>query len=85
MLYVAYTIQVKTIGKCPFNSLWIARCFGKPALPPLKSKAVICSGSTFGSVLSVKHYISTMLRSMDNVKCWLKGIESDQVCTVYKV
>lgn len=26
----------------------------------------------------MKHYVRTMLSSMDTVKCWLKGIESDQ-------
>lgn len=28
--------QVKTIGICVFNSMWVSKCFGKPALPPLK-------------------------------------------------
>ena len=61
-----------------YNSLWVARCFGKEALQPIKDNAVICSGSTFGSMSAMNVYIPTMLRSMDSVKCWLKGIESDQ-------
>jgi hypothetical protein len=92
---------VKNIGLCKFNSLWIARCFGKPALEEVtklscnaclclksshspwmtmqvKDKAVICSGSTLGSYVAIDNYITTMLTSMDKVKCWLKGIESDQ-------
>ena len=28
--------DVKNIGKCVFNSLWIGRCFGKDALESLK-------------------------------------------------
>lgn len=44
----------------------------------MKDKAVICSGSTLGSYTAIDYYIRTMLRSMDTVKCWLKGIESDQ-------
>jgi hypothetical protein len=74
----AENYKVKNIGKCPFNSLWIARCFGKPALEDIKEKAVICSGSTLGSFTAIDFYITTMLNSMDRVKCWLKGIESDQ-------
>jgi hypothetical protein len=74
----AENYKVKSIGKCVFNSLWIGRCFGKEALRDLKKEAVICSGSTMGSYQSVHFYIKTMLRSMDSVKCWLKGIESDQ-------
>lgn len=70
--------KVKTIGKCVYNSLWIGRCFGKPALAALKEEAVICSGSTLGSFQAIDFYIRTMLKSMDTVKCWLKGIESDQ-------
>lgn len=31
-----------------------------------------------GSVPAITHYVRTMLASMDSVKCWLKGIESDQ-------
>jgi hypothetical protein len=27
---------------------------------------------------SLHYYVRTMLKSMDEVKCWLKGIESDQ-------
>jgi hypothetical protein len=61
-----------------FNSLWIARCFGKAALKPLKAMPVICSGSTLGSGLAMRSYVPTMLRSFDEVKCWQRGIESDQ-------
>jgi hypothetical protein len=71
-------VQVKNIGICVFNSNWIKTCFGKPALDALRQEAVICSGSTLGSYPAVKHYVRTMLTSMDTVKCWLKGIESDQ-------
>jgi len=70
--------DVKNIGICVFNSNWIKTCFGKPALEALRKEAVICSGSTLGSFPAVKHYVRTMLHSMDTVKCWLKGIESDQ-------
>jgi hypothetical protein len=35
-------------------------------------------GSTLGSYPAIFHYVRTMLQSMDSVKCWLKGIESDQ-------
>jgi hypothetical protein len=59
--------QVKTIGNCKYNSMWIGRCFGKEALPPLRHEAVICSGSTLGSYSAVSFYVETMLRSMDTV------------------
>lgn len=78
-LFLSVFIQVKNIGICVFNSNWIKTCFGKPALDALRKEAVICSGSTLGSFPAVKHYVRTMLSSMDTVKCWLKGIESDQV------
>lgn len=74
----AENYDVKNIGICVFNSNWIKTCFGKPALKALKSKPVICSGSTLGSYPAVMHYVRTMLTYMDSVKCWLKGIESDQ-------
>ena len=70
--------KVKTIGICVFNSMWVSKCFGKAALGPIRDQAVICSGSTLGSSLAITHYLRTMLQSMDTVKCWLKGIESDQ-------
>ncbi len=69
---------VKNIGKCVFNSLWVGKCFGKDALRNLRDKPVLCSGSTLGSYAAINHYVRTMLSSMDTVKCWLKGIESDQ-------
>jgi hypothetical protein len=74
----AENAKVKSIGNCVYNSLWIGRCFGKPALAELKNQPVLCSGSTLGSFIAIKYYVRTMLRSMDTVKCWLKGIESDQ-------
>jgi len=70
--------NVKDIGKCAFNSLWIGRCFSKESLQELKKQAVICSGSTLGSFIGIDYYISTMLSWMDKLKCWKKGIESDQ-------
>lgn len=74
----AENYDVKNIGICVFNSNWIKTCFGKDALMALKKEAVICSGSTLGSYPAVHYYVRTMLHSMDTVKCWLKGIESDQ-------
>ncbi len=74
----AENYEVKNIGICVFNSMWIKVCFGKDALQKLKQNPVICSGSTLGSYPAVHHYVRTMLQSMDSVKCWLKGIESDQ-------
>jgi len=74
----AENYAVKNIGICVFNSNWVKTCFGKPALLAIKHQPVICSGSTLGSYPAVHHYVRTMLSSMDTVKCWLKGIESDQ-------
>lgn len=70
--------KVKQIGICVYNSLWVGRCFGKPALEKIKHNPVLCSGSTLGSYEAISYYVRTMLSSMDEVKCWLKGIESDQ-------
>jgi len=78
LMVFAENWKVKTIGNCKYNSLWVARCFGKPALPPIKDQAVICSGSTMGSYRAINYYVRTMLHSMDTVRCWKKGIESDQ-------
>ncbi len=58
--------------------MWIGRCFSKEALNSLKNNAVICSGSTLGSFNAVFYYVQTMLRWMDKIQCWRKGIESDQ-------
>ena len=55
--------QVKSIGKCVFNSLWVGRCFGKPALEALKKEAVICSGSTLGSFRGIHHYVRTHMHA----------------------
>ena len=70
--------DVKSIGKCGFNSLWIGRCFSKASLAALKPQAVICSGSTLGNYMAIDFYIATMLSWMDTIMCWRKGIESDQ-------
>lgn len=74
----AENAKVKWIGNCVFNSMWVGRCFGKPALKGIQQNPVICSGSTLGSYPAIHYYIRTMLASMDKIKCWLKGIESDQ-------
>ena len=74
----AENFKVKWIKKCVYNSLWVGRCFGPEALAAIGSEAVLCSGSTLGSFQGIDHYVSTMLRSMDKVQCWRKGIESDQ-------
>ena len=74
----AENYKVKNIGICVFNSMWVERCFGTPALEHIQKEAVICSGSTMGSYQSIYYYVKTMLKSMDAVKCWKQGIESDQ-------
>lgn len=74
----AENFLVKNIGKCVYNSLWVGRCFGKDALKQVKDFPVLCSGSTMGTYSAVHYYVRAMLSSMDTVKCWLKGIESDQ-------
>ena len=74
----AENYKVKNIGLCVYNSNWVNACFGAEALEGIKKEAVICSGSTMGSYQSIHFYVTTMLKSMDSVKCWLKGIESDQ-------
>ena len=61
--------------------MWVARCFrevDKDALPKISKEAVICSGSTLGSFNGIEFYVRSMLQWFDKVKCWLKGIESDQ-------
>jgi hypothetical protein len=70
--------KVKTIGTCVYNGFWVRKCFGPETIVPIKDFSVICSGSTMGSYDAISYYIGVMLRSMDTVKCWLKGIESDQ-------
>ena len=49
--------QVKTIGTCVFNSLWVRKCFSDEALAPIAHQAVICSGSTMGSYRAISNYI----------------------------
>ena len=70
--------KVKKLGTCRYNGWWIRKCFAKEAIVPIFDNAVICSGSTMGSYDAVSYYVSVMLRSMDTVQCWRKGIESDQ-------
>lgn len=70
--------KVKTLGTCKFNSFWVKKCFSKEAIVPIQHESVICSGSTMGSFDAVLFYVGTMLRWMDRVQCWRKGIESDQ-------
>ena len=62
-----------------FNSGWVGECFGNKALQDIKHLPVICSGSTLGSYIGIRHYLTQMLKSMDGVQCWQrKKIESDQ-------
>jgi hypothetical protein len=74
----AENYKVKNIGNCVYNSAWVGDCFGAPALEEVKHLPVICSGSTLGSYPAIRHYISTMLKGMDEIQCWRKNIESDQ-------
>lgn len=70
--------KVKSIGICVFNSMWVKKCYNKQIFNQFKHLPVICSGSTLGSYYGIHHYVRTMLSNFDTVKCWKKGIESDQ-------
>ena len=70
---------MKNLGICVFNSGWVSECFGQAALDAIRHLPVLCSGSTLGSYPAIRKYLTTMLTSMDEVKCWArKRIESDQ-------
>jgi len=79
LLLFAENRDVKTVGNCIFNSGWL-RCWGKDVPKTYKNNSVVCSGSTMGSVQSLKHYTERMVQEMDSQKCHTTPArtESDQ-------
>ena len=71
--------QVKTVGKCIFNSGWL-RCWGKDVPKRFSNNSVVCSGSTMGSAPALRQYTERMIAEMDKMKCHMTPArtESDQ-------
>lgn len=58
--------KVKWVGKCPFNSGWLA-CWGRDIPKRFSNASVVCSGSTLGSKHGVTLYVNEMLKEMVRV------------------
>jgi hypothetical protein len=64
--------SVKSIGTCPFNRPWIAKCWGEEVMQEWAQKPVICSGSTLGTYDGTRHYVSRMIKEFDDMNCFHK-------------
>lgn len=64
--------SVKSIGSCPFNRPWIARCWGEDVMRKWAQRPVICSGSTLGTYDGISHYVRRMLKEFDDMNCFHK-------------
>ena len=48
----------KVIYRCPFNSGWIAACYGEKAMKKIGSNTVSCSGVSMGTRDGILVYVS---------------------------
>ncbi|MEO2176619.1 MAG: hypothetical protein ABGY96_21270 [bacterium] len=60
--------EEKLIKDCVFNSGWILDLFGQKTLEDLKSKVVLCSGTTVGKTHAIMNYLALMNKHVTNVE-----------------
>jgi len=68
--------EAVNIAKSHYNSRWISTAYGKEALKLIRSKPVICSGSSMGSQKAMELYSRAMVAQFDKTKC--KQVGCDQ-------
>jgi len=59
--------EEKLIGDCPINSGWIFDLYGAEYLSELKTRAVLCSGTTIGSPDAIIKYLKAMIEQIERV------------------
>lgn len=57
-----------TIGKCPYNSLWIKTGYGEISLKELSSKPILCVGSFCGDARLVKRYLDMLVSELKRIQ-----------------
>ena len=71
--------RVERIGTNFFNSLWIKEAFGEQTLLEIAEKPIICSGTTYGSLLAMIDYTELMIETIKKVRdhgCKDQGIHN---------
>jgi hypothetical protein len=59
--------EEKLIGECPINSGWILDLYGAECLSELKTRPVLCSGTTIGSPKAIIKYLNAMIEHVERV------------------
>jgi len=69
-------METGVIKKCGWNSGWIKDCFGNGGLKEVEENIISCSGTTLGSWLAMKQYVSVMADSIKERKeCERNGVD----------
>ncbi|KAG7354800.1 hypothetical protein IV203_004156 [Nitzschia inconspicua] len=77
--------EAATIEQSPANSNWLRRTYSEDVLQQVKSRSVICSGTTLGGQPAMETYTRAMVHEFDRTYCKNCGYLHDQCFHNYLV
>jgi hypothetical protein len=75
---ILFAVERKMIADCPYNSMWIDRLIGTTERLEINQKPVICSGTTLGTLSSIRDYLDRFTQEADRYSRALSVIGIDQ-------
>lgn len=57
-----------TLGKCPYNSLWMRLGYGQAVLDQLADFPILCVGTFCGDVESIRHYLNLLGSEIERIQ-----------------
>jgi len=66
--FINFFLEDYQINKCPYNSNWIIKTYGKIEYEKISSKTILCSGTVIGELGQIKEYLNLMKSHIDKFK-----------------
>ena len=57
---INFFLEDYKIGKCPYNSNWIIKTYGKLEFEKISDKTILCSGTVLGKFEKIQEYLNLM-------------------------
>lgn len=65
---INFFLEDYQIRKCPYNSNWINKIYGKDEFEKISSKTILCSGTVLGDFYKIKEYLNLMKEYIEKYK-----------------
>ena len=65
---INFFLEDYQIKKCPYNSNWIIKTYGKKEYEKISNKIILCSGTVLGNEKKIKEYLNLMKKCISKYR-----------------